>query len=155
MIAKFTVPGEPRGKGRPRFRAWIDPKDPLKKRILHQVYPDKETVAYEEHVKARYREQCKGVRFEAGAMLEIQIVAYLKIPKSETKAMKTAMEVGYIRPTKKPDCDNVLKMIADALNILAYKDDAQVVNCNVQKYYSHVPRVEVTILLVKNERKEL
>jgi len=153
MKAEFTIPGPPRGKGRPRFRAFLDPRDPKQKKILTQTYSDKETVAYEELVKAKFREQCKGIRFEAGVMLEIQIDAYYKIPKSETKGNKTAMEVGYLRPTKVPDCDNVLKGIADALNKLAYKDDAQLVTCSVRKYYSHEPRVEVTILPVKNELK--
>lgn len=52
-----------------------------------------------------------------------------------------------IMPTKKPDCDNVAKMICDALNGLAYKDDAQIVNLNVLKAYtSDVPFVAVTII---------
>lgn len=50
-----------------------------------------------------------------------------------------------IRPTKKPDTDNVLKVIADSLNQIAYKDDAQVVDASVRKFYSRNPRTVVCI----------
>ena len=52
---------------------------------------------------------------------------------------------GNIRPTKKPDCDNVLKIVADSLNQIAYKDDSQIVETSVKKYYAEIPRVEVEI----------
>ena len=55
------------------------------------------------------------------------------------------MERGLIFPTKKPDTDNIAKAILDALNGLAYYDDAQVVNLEVQKRYSNEPRAEVFI----------
>ena len=55
------------------------------------------------------------------------------------------MERGLILPTKKPDADNIAKAILDALNGLAYYDDAQVVHLEVQKRYSNEPRAEVFI----------
>jgi len=146
MKVEFVITGEPQGKGRPRFRRQGD---------IVVTYTDKKTAEYEERVKVEYRKQCRTFRFEDDAMLDMQIVAYYAIPKSTTKGNKTAMEVGFLRPTKTPDCDNVLKSIADALNKLAYKDDSQIVDCRVKKYYSHQPRVEVTILPANNERKEL
>lgn len=56
------------------------------------------------------------------------------------------MRAGIIRPTKKPDMDNCIKVIADALNKLAYHDDTQIVDCQIRKFYSDDPRVEVRIL---------
>lgn len=50
-----------------------------------------------------------------------------------------------IRPIKKPDVDNVTKIIADSLNNIAYKDDAQIVDSTVRKFYSDMPRVQVII----------
>lgn len=38
---------------------------------------------------------------------------------------REAMIAGTIRPTKKPDADNVLKIVTDSLNDIAYYDDAQ------------------------------
>ena len=53
------------------------------------------------------------------------------------------------RPTKKPDLDNIIKAIADSLNGIAYKDDAQIVELKSKKFYSDTPRVEVTIKIYK------
>lgn len=55
------------------------------------------------------------------------------------------MLLGLIRPTKKPDIDNITKAVLDALNKVAYKDDAAIVQFSVEKFYSDNPRVEVTI----------
>jgi Holliday junction resolvase RusA-like endonuclease len=55
------------------------------------------------------------------------------------------MAEGKIRPAKKPDADNIMKAIADALNGIAYKDDSQIVNVTITKWYSDTPRVEVAI----------
>ncbi len=55
---------------------------------------------------------------------------------------------GKIRPTKKPDCDNTVKIICDALNELAYKDDSQIVTTQIAKYYAKVPRTFVKIMKV-------
>ncbi len=50
-----------------------------------------------------------------------------------------------IRPTKKPDADNILKIIADSLNGVAYYDDSQIVTGTVRKYYGETPKVYITI----------
>ena len=46
---------------------------------------------------------------------------------------------------KKPDADNVVKIIADSLNEIAYKDDTQIVDCMVRKFYGEDPKVVVII----------
>ena len=55
------------------------------------------------------------------------------------------MESGITLPTKKPDCDNIAKIVLDALNGIAYHDDAQVAELTVIKTYSRAPRVLVEI----------
>lgn len=50
-----------------------------------------------------------------------------------------------IRPTVKPDLDNVAKLIYDALNGVAWHDDNAIVDTQVRKFYSDNPRVDVTI----------
>jgi len=52
---------------------------------------------------------------------------------------------GVTRPTKKPDADNIAKIILDSLNGIAYTDDSQVVNLKIEKHYSEKPRVEIEI----------
>ena len=64
------------------------------------------------------------------------------------------MKKQLLRPTKKPDMDNVVKIIADSLNQIAYRDDTQIVDCQCRKFYSDNPRVEVTIKEVKPDVEE-
>ena len=72
-------------------------------------------------------------------------MAYYGVTNSASKNKKEKMLAGIIRPTKKPDMDNCLKAIADALNDVAYKDDTQIVDCQVRKFYSEKPRVVIKI----------
>lgn len=55
------------------------------------------------------------------------------------------MLAGQLNPTKKPDCDNIVKIICDALNGIAYKDDAQITLVQIRKKYADVPQVEVKL----------
>lgn len=78
-------------------------------------------------------------------MLKLEINAYFGIAKSVSKKKKLFILASKLRPIKKPDVDNILKIIADSLNKVAYKDDAQIVECIIRKFYSENPRVEVAI----------
>ena len=131
---RFTVLGEPCGKGRPRFSAKSG-----------RAFTPKRTVNYETLVRTEYVAQCKGFRFPDEAMLDMRILAYYSIPKSGIKKEREKKLENVVRPTKKPDIDNVVKMVADALNQVAYKDDTQIVDCQVRKFYSERSRVEVLI----------
>jgi Holliday junction resolvase RusA-like endonuclease len=126
--------GVPKGKGRPRFC----------RNTGHAITP-KDTVNYETLVKMEYTQACGEQMFPDDAMLDMRIKAYYSIPKSASKKRHAAMLSGDIRPTKKPDMDNVIKIIADSLNKIAYRDDTQIVDCQVRKFYSEKPRVEVMI----------
>ncbi len=136
---KFTVLGEPKGKGRPRFSTQTG-----------RAFTPKQTVNYETLIHTEYMVQCKGFRFPDDAMLDMRILAYYSVPKSGSKTEKAKKLANTIRPTKKPDMDNVVKMVADALNQVAYKDDTQIVDCQVRKFYSEQPRIEVIIQEVQN-----
>ena len=50
-----------------------------------------------------------------------------------------------INVTKKPDCDNIAKIILDSLNKIAYHDDSQVVDLHVNKRYAEMPYVYVEL----------
>ncbi len=134
MKIEFTVPGEPVGKGRPRFNRWSG----------RAVTPYK-TVNYENLVRFHYVTQCKEDPFPEKQMLKLDIKAYFEIPKSASKKVKTAMAAGELKPTKKPDLDNIYKVVADSLNKVAYHDDSQIVSGSIEKHYSEEPRIEVSI----------
>ncbi|MFA5307490.1 MAG: RusA family crossover junction endodeoxyribonuclease [Candidatus Babeliales bacterium] len=129
-MIKLLIPGQPCAKQRPRV-------------CEGYTYTPVKTVNYETFVKelyviGNYAKQLEGA-------LQMTVRAYLSIPKSTSKKDTALMCAGRIRPTKKPDWDNVGKIISDALNGLAYRDDSQIVDARVEKWYSDNPRVEVKI----------
>lgn len=136
MKVKFTVIGEPEGKGRPRFR---------RQGNYVKTYTPDNTISYENLIKTEYRRQCGDFKFGPEDQLDVRITAYYEIPKSKSKKVKKAMEERKLRPIKKPDADNVIKAYLDALNKLAYNDDTQVVDLQIRRFYSYDPRVVVTI----------
>lgn len=136
MKVSFSILGEPYGKGRPRFR---------KVGNFQQPYTPEATASYENLVKLEYRRQCNDWNFGKDVPLDVRITAYFQIPESTSKKKKALMLERKIRPMKKPDFDNIGKIVCDSLNNIAYKDDAQVVDCQVRKFYSDNPRVVVTI----------
>ena len=139
MEVKFIVLGNPVGKGRPKFT-----------KTGHAFTP-KDTVNYETLVHMEYLSQCGNAKFPDDAMLDMRIKAYYSIPKSKSKKQQNLMREGIVRPIKKPDMNNCIKIIADALNKIAYRDDTQIVDCQVRKFYSDNPRVEVRILDIKKQ----
>ena len=136
MRVTFTVLGEPVGKGRPRFG---------RQGQYVRTYTPEKTVNYETLVKLEYVRQCGKVMFEAETPLDMRITAYVPIPKSVSKKKRQAMIDRKIRPIKKPDSSNITKSIEDALNGVAYKDDTQIVDSQIRRFYGEQPRVVVTI----------
>ncbi len=134
-MIRFTVPGAPKGKARART---------VHARGKTFSYTPESTILYENLVKTCFW-QARADPFPAGVPVRIGITAYYPIPKSASKKKKQEMQNGDILPTKKPDIDNVIKSILDALNGLAYHDDAQVITLIAKKRYSDTPRVEVSI----------
>lgn len=133
---RFSIPGSPFGKQRPRV---------VNKGKFSTAYTPKETVNYENLVKVMYQEAAKGKRFRDDDMLDVRIIAYYEIPKSTSKKRRKLMLEHQIRPTKRPDFDNIGKIICDSLNKLAYRDDSAIVDAQVRKFYSDKPRVDVVI----------
>lgn len=134
-----TVSGDPVGKGRPRFSTSGG---------YARAYTPKKTAMFENLVRLEYESQC-GYRYEDDCMLDLRVIAYFPIPKSASKKRKALMQEGIIRPTVKPDADNLVKSIADSLNGIAYRDDKQIVDCQVRKFYSETPRTVISIRSIK------
>lgn len=122
MTITFTVPGKPFGKQRPKGTK------------TGRHYTPKKTVDYEKKIKACYALQ-GGQHFE-GAVF-VGVTAYMPIPKNTTKKERALIEAGKLLPTKKPDVDNVLKVVLDALNGVAYDDDKQVTSSLLRKRYAY------------------
>lgn len=71
--------------------------------------------------------------------------AYLPTPTKFNKVQKFLAEMGCIVPTSKPDWDNIGKKYCDMTNSNLWVDDRLVIKGTVEKYYSVLPRVEITI----------
>lgn len=130
----FEVPGRPQGKGRPRAYA----------RGGHaRVYTPEKTVTYESWIRLCYQQAYSGVRLEGPVALAV--TAVFAVPRSYAKKKAAQCLAGEIWPTCKPDFDNILKAVADALNGVAYLDDSTVVRGSVDKRYGEAERLVVRL----------
>ena len=116
----IVVEGKIKGKDRPRF-------------YNGYAVTTQETIKYENWVRICYQNQ-------SGAYLEgpirARIVAYYKVPVSYSKKRLQSIRNGLEYPTKKPDADNVAKVILDSLNDIAFHDDSQIVELTVIKRWT-------------------
>lgn len=133
MTYSFTVLGKPQPKQRPRFNTRTG-----------SAYTPRETKLYEESVLYYFLLKYPHPKKLDGA-LRLSIDAYFEPPKSTSKSIREQMYAGNIRHIKKPDADNIVKSICDALNKVAYVDDGQIACVSCRKLYSNVARCEVTI----------
>lgn len=117
----FFVPGKVQGKARPRFSSKSG-----------TVYTPGKTKSYERQIAEAYEAQ-RGPCFEGAVMVVIEAV--FSIPKSWTRAKKAEAAAGKLAPGK-PDIDNILKVVLDGLNGIAYKDDKQVTMTQCKKIYT-------------------
>lgn len=127
----FEIPGEPKSKARHRTTK------------SGHTYTPKQTIEYENWVKQCYCIKHRDKKLTG--QIKAEITAYFSIPKSTSKKKRKEMINRIIRPTKKPDTDNIAKIILDSLNHIAFDDDKQVIDLRVLKFYSENPRVEVEL----------
>lgn len=108
----FCLNVEAKGKPRPRFtKAGV-------------VYMPKAYEGYEESIAEAYRKA--GGRLREGPV-NVEITYRRRLPASRPKKVVREPDLG------KPDVDNVAKAVLDALNGVAYADDAQVVDLRIRK----------------------
>ena len=126
----LSVPGQPVGKGRPRFGNG-------------RAYTPKKTKDYEDMVARLCREKMEMHDLETLEVpMVLHLIARFEIPKSWPKKKKELAQRNLIHP-KKPDIDNVIKIIMDGMNGHIYEDDSQVYIVKGTKQYSDVPGVTV------------
>lgn len=133
MTIDFKVYGEAVGKQRPRLGKG------------GHIYTPRKTVDYENLIKEAYTSQYADFKFEKNIPLYVNIRICKTIPKTATKAFRDKARVGEVFPTCKPDIDNVIKSILDALNGVAYCDDSQIVTLETVKRYDCEEFVEIYI----------
>ena len=133
MKYEFEVPGKITGKGRPRVNT-----------TTAIAYTPTKTKEYEELVKQYFIIKNRGVKPLEGR-ISVTIKAYFGIPKNASKKQREEMLNNNISPVKKPDIDNIAKILLDALNKLAFNDDNQIIKLSIEKVYSEEEKVSVLI----------
>jgi Holliday junction resolvase RusA-like endonuclease len=128
----LAIPGQPCGKGRPRF-------------AKGRAYTPAETVSAERLIQDEWRHAgCPRLQDVA---LKMHLLLVLERPKGHFKRDGSLSAEGsrHVLPVRKPDCDNALKLVLDALNTLAFRDDVQVVDVTVSRRWG--PHAQTVIRL--------
>ena len=134
-MIQFIIPGAVQAQERPRFsRAGkgVKTHDAPKSRSYKEVV---KLVAWQNKPQEPILEP-----------IRLEVDVYLMPPKNlHTKPKQALIASGELRPTKKPDLDNLVKGIKDGCTQIIWHDDAQIVEMVVRKYYSMQPRAEVKV----------
>ena len=125
MTIEFTIPGVPQGKERPRFTQ------------NGETYTPKKTKDYEKLVAWAYQCEAHGAKFTG--TIRVDIAAIYPVPHSWSKRKQEEAIDNRILPMVKPDWDNIGKIVCDALNGIAYTDDAAITDATVCKRYGNPP----------------
>ncbi|WP_091865006.1 RusA family crossover junction endodeoxyribonuclease [Methylobacterium brachiatum] len=128
----LVLAGVPKGKGRPRFS-----------KATGHVFTPEPTRSYEGALKYAAQEEM-GSRLPLQGPIEVVVEARMPVPKSWSKTKQAAALAGRIRPTGKPDVDNIFKML-DALNFVVWQDDSQIVEGVASKFYHEQPSLTIKV----------
>lgn len=133
MIYEFEVPGKVIGKGRPRLNTYSG-----------IVYTPTKTKDYETLVEQYFLLKYPKFKVFEGRV-KVSIIAYFAIPKVTKKSDINEMLDNNISPTKKPDIDNIVKVVLDSMNKFAFKDDNQITKLEIEKKYGTEEKISVKV----------
>lgn len=134
MELTFEVPGRPQGKARPRATV---------RGGRVQVYTPEETALYEAAIRAAY---CAAHgRVMLAGPVSLSVTAVFAVPRACSRKKQADCLAGVLLPVTKPDADNILKAVADALSGAAYADDRCVVDMRCTKRYGEEARLVVRL----------
>ena len=138
-MVTFTVPGRLKGKARPKvyfrdksgrplpFPRAVTPADTVKAELsLAQIASQAMSQA--------------GLRPMLGA---VSLTVSMRMMPAPSWTKKKLAAAHYV--TGKPDFDNVLKLIGDALNGVVWKDDSQIAQIAMVRYYRRDEEEQTTI----------
>ena len=127
MTQTFTILGDPRPQGRPRFTrigGFVKAYDPKKSRDYKQTLAAQLAAQSPEFI-------------EQGKAVSIYVEFIFARPKSLPKRVEDRV--------KKPDLDNLIKALKDAMTGIVWHDDAQIVSLSARKDYGDVPGIKMVV----------
>lgn len=154
---RFTVPGPPAGQARPRIGTQGG-------RLL--AFDPPSNIENRENIRAALfsamKKQCFST-LPASMPVEVRVLSRRPIPPSRPLWYRRAARIGAVVPTTKPDGDNVVKALLDAMNGVAFADDRQVFRLSYEAAFEEgIPGTDVTVVgyyqdsgAVKERMKEL
>lgn len=80
----------------------------------------------------------------------INVDSYFPIPTGMNRVEKILAEIGLICPISKPDWDNIGKTYSDMIQKSLLHEDCLIIDGRSRKFYSSLPRVEVTLQYMKH-----
>ena len=137
----ISVPGEPVAKARARVTS-------------RGAYTPKKTRDWEKRAKTESMIVMAGIKPFTGPV-RLSVTLAFMIPDSWPKWKKEAAKNGQIHHTIKPDGDNCLKAIKDAMNGIVYLDDSQVTETITRKIYSQRPEVFARVTTINGHSAKI
>jgi Holliday junction resolvase RusA-like endonuclease len=134
-VVTFTVPGQPVAKGRARISTFGG--------HVRSYTPEK-TRRYENQVSAYAAEAMRNMPL-LGGPVEVVVQAFMMVPASWSLKKRLSAIAGQIKPTTKPDLDNIVKAL-DGMNGIVVVDDSQIVKLTATKQYSEIPQLIVSVI---------
>ena len=126
MTQVFTILGDPRPQGRPRF---------ARMGKFVKAYDPKDSRDYKQTLAAQIAAQNPEYIQDGAISLECEFI--FARPKTLPKKV--------VDHTKKPDLDNLLKALKDAMTGIVWHDDAQIVSLSARKDYGDVPGIKMVV----------
>lgn len=129
----------------------IEPMSQLRPRFTYKGYVH----AYDPPKVARYKRMLNGIAAKKMAErgkkpltgpLEVRMIFYRPIQTSLSKKEHAKRAIGEQLPDVKPDTDNYVKAMWDAMNGVVWEDDKQITDFSAKKRYSEHPRIELEVL---------
>lgn len=134
----LDIQGEPVAQGRPKFSTvGGHPRavDPAKSREYKQIVS----------VMARQRMEEMGAGLMEGPLR--LIVHVFRVPPKSMGKRKCAEACAMLKGIQtKPDLDNYIKLVSDALNGVVFADDSQIVAIEAAKRYAAMPGMTVRVM---------
>jgi len=127
----ITVPGKPVGKGRPRF-------------AHGRTYTPRETTLAENAIRIAW-EEAGALRLPDGPVL-LRVVIAVERPQSHFRRDGSLSAEGLRNPEphrRKPDLDNAVKLVMDALNGRAWRDDVQVIGVEARRLWADLAATKI------------
>ncbi len=130
---KFVINVTPRAKKRPKVYRWSTVNPSLEdEKILADSVKQLDTY--------------KLLKSPLDGIIRVKIKFFENPPKNTPKWKEKLMDMGYIRPVKKPDLDNYIKLLLDALNGIIWVDDRHIIEIHASKFYTlNTPRIELIV----------